>query len=123
MGFPVPFSGWVRGRWNDVARQVLLDRRTCQRGLINRSAVEHLLDDHRAGRTAGGDAIWALMNLELWYRTFIDGDGIQTLPVGRPEAGSAARTPAYVGQEGNPDDVGRAGSAERTRHDQPTAAA
>ena len=39
-----------------------------------------LLDEHRAGRRDGGDAIWALMNLELWYRTFIDGDGIQTLP-------------------------------------------
>jgi hypothetical protein len=28
---------------------------------------------------AGGDAIWALLNLELWYRTFIDGDGVQSL--------------------------------------------
>ena len=80
MGFPVPFSGWVRGPWNNVARDVLLDRRTCQRGLINPAAVETLLDEHRTGRRAGGDAIWALMNLELWYRTFIDGDGIQTLP-------------------------------------------
>ena len=80
MGFPVPFSGWVRGAWNGVAREVLLDRRTCQRGLINPAAVTRLLDEHRDGQRAGGDAIWALMNLELWYRTFIDGDGIQTLP-------------------------------------------
>src|SRR5207237_7873841 len=27
MGFPVPFSSWTRGPWNDVARDVLLDRR------------------------------------------------------------------------------------------------
>jgi hypothetical protein len=27
----------------------------------------------------GGDAIWSLLNLELWYRTFIDGDGVQVL--------------------------------------------
>jgi asparagine synthase (glutamine-hydrolysing) len=80
MGFPVPFSGWVRGAWNGVAREVLLDRRTCQRGLINPAAVTRLLDEHRDGQRAGGDAIWALMNNELWYRTFIDGDGIQTLP-------------------------------------------
>ena len=44
---------------------------------------ERLLDDTRAGRRAGGDSIWALLNLELWYRTFIDGQGIQTLPVAR----------------------------------------
>ena len=80
MGFPVPFTGWVRGRWNTVARQVLLDRRTCERGLINPAAVSRLLHEHRDGQRAGGDAIWALMNLELWYRTFIDGDGVQTLP-------------------------------------------
>jgi hypothetical protein len=43
--------------------------------------MEHLLDAHRDGHVAGGDAIWALLNLELWYRTFIDGDGVQTLTV------------------------------------------
>jgi asparagine synthase (glutamine-hydrolysing) len=102
MGFPVPFSGWVRSRWNDVAREVLLDRKTCQRGVINPAAVETLLDEHRTGRRAGGDALWALINLELWYRTFIDGGGIQTLP----HAGSGL---SHV--EG------------RTRHDQPNAAA
>jgi asparagine synthase (glutamine-hydrolysing) len=80
MGFPVPFSSWVRGPWNTVARDVLLDRRTRQRGVINPAAVATLLDEHGSGRRAGGDAIWALINLELWYRTFIDGDGIQTLP-------------------------------------------
>jgi asparagine synthase (glutamine-hydrolysing) len=80
MGFPVPFGRWVRGRWNTVAREVLMDRRTCQRGIMNPAAVSRLLDDHRHGRCAGGDAVWALLNLELWYRTFIDGDGVQTLP-------------------------------------------
>ena len=64
-------------------RDVLLDRRTRERGLIDTAAVEHLLDAHRDGHVAGGDAIWALLNLELWYRTFIDGDGMQTLSCGR----------------------------------------
>jgi asparagine synthase (glutamine-hydrolysing) len=129
MGFPVPFSGWVRGRWNHVAGEVLLDRRTCQRGVINPAAVEALLDDHRTGQCTGGDALWALMNLELWYRTFIDGEGIQTLP----GAGSASRPSAHA-QGGLGDVEGRnpaygcnpepAGSAApRTRHDQPNAAA
>jgi hypothetical protein len=47
---------------------------------MNTVTVERLLDAHRDGRRAGGDAIWALLNLELWFRTFIDGDGVQTLP-------------------------------------------
>jgi asparagine synthase (glutamine-hydrolysing) len=96
MGFPVPFAVWTRARWNDVAREVLLDRRTQQRGVMNPAGVERLLDEHRAGQRRGGDAIWALLNLELWYRTFIDGEGVQTLPQpGRPKP--APTTETHVG--------------------------
>jgi asparagine synthase (glutamine-hydrolysing) len=91
MGFPVPFAGWTRGAWNDVARDVLLDRRSRERGLIDPPAVDALLRDHAAGRTEGGDRIWSLLNLELWHRTFIDGEGIQTLPA---PASSGAYPPA-----------------------------
>jgi asparagine synthase (glutamine-hydrolysing) len=80
MGFPVPFASWTRGAWNDVARDVLLDRRTCERGIIDRRAVDRLLADHAAGRADGSDSLWSLLNLELWYRTFIDRQGVQTLP-------------------------------------------
>jgi len=92
MGFPVPFASWTRGGWNGVAREVLLDRRSRERGLIDVQAVERLLDNHAAGRTDGGDRIWSLLNLELWYRTFIDQEGIQTLPDAHSlaEIGSAA---------------------------------
>jgi asparagine synthase (glutamine-hydrolysing) len=79
MGFPVPFGDWTRGRWQPVVRELLLDRRSRQRGVIDPPAVERLLDGHRQRMVNGGDAIWALVNLELWYRTFIDGDGVQTL--------------------------------------------
>jgi asparagine synthase (glutamine-hydrolysing) len=80
MGFPVPFALWTRGPWNAVARDVLLDRRSRERGIIEPAAVDRLLRDHAEHRTDGGDRIWSLMNLELWHRTFIDNDGPQTLP-------------------------------------------
>ena len=79
MGFPVPFAVWMKERWQSVARDVLLDRRTRERGVINPAAVEQLISAHAAGQQEGGDAIWSLMNLELWYRTFIDGEGVQSL--------------------------------------------
>ena len=96
MGFPVPFAGWVGGAWNSCAREVLLDRRTRERGLINGAAVERLLDDHRDGRVRGGDSIWALINLELWYRTFIDGDGVQTLPAPAALSSDLTKSPTLV---------------------------
>jgi asparagine synthase (glutamine-hydrolysing) len=79
MGFPVPFGLWMRSGWQGVARDVLLDQRTRERGIIEPAAVEQLLAAHVDGRQDGADAIWSLMNLELWYRTFIDGEGVQTL--------------------------------------------
>jgi asparagine synthase (glutamine-hydrolysing) len=79
MGFPVPFAHWIRAEWGHLAADVLLDSRTRQRGLIQPAAVARLIEAHRAGRRDGGDAIWALLNLELWFRTFIDGEGVQTL--------------------------------------------
>ena len=94
MGFPVPFAGWVSSRWHGVASEVLLDPRSRQRGLFDPLAVEQLLRDHQAGVTRGGDAIWALMNLELWYRTFIDGDGVQTLP--SPDGARSATDPSTL---------------------------
>ena len=94
MGFPVPFSMWMRGPAGEVAHEVLLDRRTRQRGIINPSAVAALLVAHRRGETEAGDALWALLNVEIWYRTFIDGGGVQTLPPRSFKATAAARASA-----------------------------
>jgi asparagine synthase (glutamine-hydrolysing) len=80
MGFPVPFGKWMRDGWNGVASDVLLDRRSLERGIVDEAAVSGLLRDHRQGMRDGGNAIWALLNLELWFRTFIDGRGVQSLP-------------------------------------------
>jgi asparagine synthase (glutamine-hydrolysing) len=83
MGFPVPFGVWMRGPWKEVARDVLLDSRSRQRGIIAPESVERLISAHATGQVNGADAIWSLLNLELWYRTHIDGDGVQTIP-GKP---------------------------------------
>jgi asparagine synthase (glutamine-hydrolysing) len=84
MGFPVPFGHWLRGAGADLARDVLLDTRARQRGLTDPAAVAALVDAHARGTIDGGDALWSLINLELWYRTFVDGGGVQTLPAPAP---------------------------------------
>ena len=90
MGFPVPFAQWTRAAWNGTVRDVLLDRRARERGLFDAQAVDALLRDHAAGRTEGGDRIWSLFNLELWHRTFVDGEGVQTLANPLAEVRSSA---------------------------------
>jgi len=89
MGFPVPFNAWTRHAWNGVVRDVLLDRRSRERGIVDPPAVERMLADHAAGRADRGNAIWSLLNLELWYRTFVDKQGIQNLPCMSQSSASA----------------------------------
>ena len=96
MGFPVPFAIWSRGPWHGVVRDVLLDRRARERGLFDAPQVTRLLDDHAAGRVEGGDVLWSLLNLELWYRTWIDGDGVQHLPAPSTAASPLTGAPEPV---------------------------
>ena len=93
MGFPVPLRAWTRGRWKAVVSDVLLDRRTKERGIIDVPAVARLLDEHAAGSIDATDRIWSLLNLEIWFRTFIDKGGVQTLSTPKapyPHANSLA---------------------------------
>jgi hypothetical protein len=92
----------MRSGWNDVARDVLMDRRARERGLLRPGAAEGVLADARAGAPGAGDAVWSLLNLELWQRTFIDGEGVQSLPVPPPAAGTTriAASPAAAGNRG-----------------------
>jgi len=90
MGFPVPFGIWTRGAGAGLLRDVLLDSRARQRGITDPAAVSTLIDAHANGTADGADALWSLLNLELWYRTFIDGEGVQTLAAASLPAAAAA---------------------------------
>jgi asparagine synthase (glutamine-hydrolysing) len=100
MGFPVPFHRWMREGWNDIVRGVLMDRCSLDRGVLSATGVARLLDDARAGAGGAADAVWALLNLELWYRTFIDGAGVQTLETPATRARPAFASTTAVAAQG-----------------------
>ncbi|MFZ1866141.1 MAG: asparagine synthase (glutamine-hydrolyzing) [Polyangiales bacterium] len=70
-GFGLPVDRWMREELEPLSRDVLLDQTARNRGVFDPTAVETLLQRHQRGEPRG-DQIWALMILELWYRTFID---------------------------------------------------
>jgi len=71
-GFGVPLGAWFRGELRDFTREVLLDRRTRDRGLIREAPVRALLDQHDRGGADRSMQIWTLLMLELWHREFVD---------------------------------------------------
>jgi asparagine synthase (glutamine-hydrolysing) len=72
MGFGVPLGAWFRGDLRDFARDVLLDSRSRQRGIVRPDAVARLLDLHLEGSRDHSARLWSLMCFELWCRTWWD---------------------------------------------------
>lgn len=70
-GFALPLADWLRGDLRRTAEDVLLDPATHARGLLRPGAAEGLLLEHAAGRDRALP-LWALLNLELWFRTCVD---------------------------------------------------
>jgi asparagine synthase (glutamine-hydrolysing) len=73
-GFSLPTARWFRGRLFGFARELLLSDAARARGLFEPTAVEDLLNRHRAGEDHG-ERLWNLVVLETWYRELVDGRG------------------------------------------------
>jgi asparagine synthase (glutamine-hydrolysing) len=73
MGFGVPLDYWFRHELKEYVREVLLDRRTLERGYFRPPAVAELLDQHQQGHFSHGYRLWSLLILELWQRQWLDG--------------------------------------------------
>jgi asparagine synthase (glutamine-hydrolysing) len=58
----------VRGRSGSFFRDVLLSQRCRERGLFHLPEIEKQLEYEGAFSRK----LWGLLNLELWYREFID---------------------------------------------------
>ena len=88
-GFDVPIKRWFNQELRQMLDDTLADRRTRERGYFNQQAVQAILDEHRRERRDNARHLWGLLMLELWHRTFIDGEVMKT--PARPAAIDLAR--------------------------------
>jgi asparagine synthase (glutamine-hydrolysing) len=70
-GFALPLVHWMRNEYRELVLDLLLDRKTLQRGYFNEHGVRHLLNDFFRGHTDDPLPIWRLMMFELWFRKFV----------------------------------------------------
>jgi asparagine synthase (glutamine-hydrolysing) len=73
-GFSPPDESWYRGPSMTGIREILLDRRTLERGYLEPAYVRRVLDEHSAGRHNHRLLIWSLLCFEWWNRLFLDGE-------------------------------------------------
>ncbi|MFZ4663022.1 MAG: asparagine synthase (glutamine-hydrolyzing) [Caldilineaceae bacterium] len=72
MGFGIPLREWFRDDLFGFAGEILLEQRTIQRGYLERSAVQQLLQRHQAVAHTLEVPIWSLLVFELWCRAYLD---------------------------------------------------
>jgi asparagine synthase (glutamine-hydrolysing) len=73
MGFGVPISRWFRNDLKGYIQKMLASEIIRKRNYLQPEAVQHLMKEHFAGRVDNGARLWALLVLEIWFQTFIDG--------------------------------------------------
>jgi asparagine synthase (glutamine-hydrolysing) len=72
MGFGIPVGVWMRTEHKGFMEDVLLGSHARKRWLFRPDSVRRLLNEHNAGIEDHAQRLWALLWLELWFRTFID---------------------------------------------------
>jgi asparagine synthase (glutamine-hydrolysing) len=77
-GFGVPIASWLRTELRDMSWDLLTDATAIRRGYFAPVEVRRLLTEHAQGRDHS-PRLWALLQLELWHRTWLDRE-----PTARP---------------------------------------
>ena len=72
MGFGVPISRWFRNELKNELHEVLLDPICLGRGLFRPEMIKMLVTEHAEGKREHSQRLWALLMLELWFRTHVD---------------------------------------------------
>ena len=67
-GFHVPIREWFRNELSDYLRDILLSQSFKERGHFNSGYVQQLIEKHQASISDYSYPLWALLNLELWFR-------------------------------------------------------
>jgi asparagine synthase (glutamine-hydrolysing) len=70
MGFGPPDASWYRGCLRPWIEKTLSAATCRERGVLQPSFVQSVLDDHFSGRRNNTYLIWSLLNFEVWCQVF-----------------------------------------------------
>ena len=72
-GFPVPLDSWIHDGLIEYAKEILLDERCLNRNIFKEREIRKLINrPQNLDYDFWGKKIWMLINVEIWYREFID---------------------------------------------------
>src|SRR6476619_239522 len=65
-GLSVPIAAWINGDLREPVNRLLDPARLNRHGLMDAARLQHMLAEHREGRSDHARAIWAVIMLQLW---------------------------------------------------------
>ena len=71
-GFGAPVEGWFRGQHGGHLESQIMNSPLRRREYFDYEFVARLFDEHRRGTRNWGFHLWTLLNLSLWYETWIE---------------------------------------------------
>jgi asparagine synthase (glutamine-hydrolysing) len=72
MGFVTPDDVWFRTVLKDKIRRILYSKSFADRGYFVVDKVKEVFEDCCRGKRNIGLTLWRWVNLELWFRIFVD---------------------------------------------------
>ena len=69
-GWRLDVAGWLRGELREFTREQLQSGGSLTRRYYDAAALDAMLAEHFACRRNHGAALWTLLNLEVWQRTY-----------------------------------------------------
>jgi asparagine synthase (glutamine-hydrolysing) len=79
-GFPVPYEAWMRTELKDWVHDILLDKKTLERGYFNKGCIEGLIKQDLETKRYPKE-ILSLVALEMWHRAFMTGQTVADPPI------------------------------------------
>jgi asparagine synthase (glutamine-hydrolysing) len=89
MGFPVPIGRWFRGPYRGIIDEYVLGDRASGRDLFDAGYVRQLVNEHSTGHRDHSERLWALVNVEIWHRIFLDGESPDDVGAAAPAMAAA----------------------------------
>lgn len=74
-GFPVPYDSWLRNDLKSTIYNLLMDKKSIERGYFNKKGVEKMINQNLLTNSYPKE-IFSLVALELWQRIFIEKENI-----------------------------------------------
>jgi asparagine synthase (glutamine-hydrolysing) len=78
-GFGLPLGYWFKESLGELTASLFHQSSLALDGYLSKTGLLSLLDEHRHAGIDHSHRLWMLLNLEMWYRIFIGGEGVEAV--------------------------------------------